>query len=46
LYEFAHEGIGDDLAKVKENVDTRHKWIWELDLPGEVERAKRLMYSK
>jgi salicylate hydroxylase len=46
LYEFAHEGIGDDLTKIKENVDTRHLWIWEVDLPGEVERAKRLMHSK
>ena len=46
LYEFAHEGISDDLAKVKEKLDTRHNWIWEL--PGEVERAKKLtcMYSK
>lgn len=45
VYGFAHDGIGDDLAKVKENVDSRHQWIWEVDLPGEVERAKKLMSS-
>ena len=46
LYDFVHEGIGDDLVKVKENVDHRHTWIWEIDLPGEVEKAKRILYSK
>jgi salicylate hydroxylase len=46
LYEFVHEGIGDDLAKVKGNFDTRHKWIWEVDLPGEAERAKKIMMSR
>jgi salicylate hydroxylase len=46
LYEFVHEGIGEDLAKAKENVDTRHRWIWEADLLEDVERAKRLMHSK
>ena len=46
LYDFLHEGIGDDLAEVKANVDTRHSWIWEIDLPAEAERAKRFMNSK
>ena len=46
LYDFVHEGIGDDLAKVKENVDIRHKWIWEIDLPGEVEKAKKSLKSR
>lgn len=46
LYEFCHEGIGADLAKLKENVATRHLWIWEVDLPAEVERAKKIMASE
>jgi salicylate hydroxylase len=28
LYELVHESIGQDLAKVKENVDIRYRWIW------------------
>ena len=45
LYDFVHDGIGDDLAKVKENVDARHTWIWEVDLPREVAEAKRIVNS-
>jgi hypothetical protein len=33
----------DDLDKVKENLETRWNWIWNIDLPGELERAKHLM---
>jgi salicylate hydroxylase len=39
VYEFAHDAVGTDLVKVKENLDRRHAWIWEEDLPGEVEGA-------
>jgi salicylate hydroxylase len=46
VFESVHDGIGDDLAKVKESVDSRHQWIWEVDLLGEAERAKKLLISK
>ena len=36
---FFHEGDGDDLEKLKENVRSRY-WMWDIDLPGEVERAR------
>lgn len=45
VYELVHEGIGDDLAKVKQNLDSRHIWIWMEDLPGEVEMAMDLLRS-
>ena len=40
---FVQQGVGDDLVKIKENLDTRFAWIWEIDLPGEAQRAKRLL---
>lgn len=39
VYELVHNGIEDDLVKVKQNLDSRHTWIWKEDLPGEVEGA-------
>lgn len=43
VYELVHEGVGDDLVKVKQNLDSRHAWIWTEDLPAEVERAMEFM---
>jgi hypothetical protein len=31
--------MGSDLAKIKENLDSRLSWIWDVDLLGEVERG-------
>jgi salicylate hydroxylase len=35
VYELVHDDIGDDLAKVKENLKNRHEWIWTENLPRE-----------
>lgn len=43
LYEFEGEGIGDDIVKMKENLDVRYKWIWEVNLDQELENAKLLL---
>ena len=43
LYYLSLDGVGADLDKVKRNVDTRHTWIWEEDLEGEVREARELM---
>ena len=43
VYSMIDEEIGEDLRKMKRDVDERHRWIWEVDLPGEVERAKGLL---
>lgn len=32
LYDFQGEGIGDDVQKLKKNLDERYKWIWDDDL--------------
>ncbi|KAH9209788.1 hypothetical protein DL95DRAFT_449175 [Leptodontidium sp. 2 PMI_412] len=39
IWGFAGEGIGRDLEKMKANADVRMNWIWDIDLPGEVERG-------
>ena len=31
---------GNDLASIKENLQTRYRWIWEEDLGKELELAK------
>ena len=46
VYSMMKEGIGEDLGRIKADVDERHRWIWEVDLPGEVERAKGLLGIK
>jgi salicylate hydroxylase len=37
-----HEEDGDDLEKLRENVRNRY-WMWDIDLQGEVERARSIM---
>ena len=46
LYQLALDGVGEDLEKVKENVDTRHTWLWEELLEGEVVEARKIMGSE
>ena len=39
--EYGFEGPqGDDLEKIKEDLQTRFRWIWEEDLEKELEMAK------
>lgn len=39
MIEFVSPEFGNDLAKIKENLDQRMHWIWDVDLKGEVQRA-------
>ena len=39
---FFHEDDGDDLEKLKGNVRTRY-WMWDIDLPAEVEKARAII---
>lgn len=43
LYEF--ELVGDDLEAIEENFTTRMKWIWDVDLQEELERAFTILRS-
>lgn len=35
----AEEGIGNDFEKLKENLNARMSWIWDIDLLGEISRG-------
>ena len=46
LWEFELEGVRDDIEKFRENVSKRMDWIWNEDLPAEVEEAKKIMLQE
>lgn len=39
IIEFVAPGLGSDLAKIKDNLDQRMNWIWDVDLQAEIQRA-------
>lgn len=43
LYDLMLPGVMDDWEKVKQNLGTSRKWIWEHDLGADVGEAERLM---
>jgi salicylate hydroxylase len=43
LYDFELEG--DDLDKIEKNFTQRTRWIWNVDLPAEIERAKKIYHG-
>lgn len=43
LYDLMLPGVMDDWEKVKRNLSTSRKWIWEHDLEADVTEAERLM---
>ena len=45
VYELVCDGIGADLQKVRDSLESRHEWIWTEDLPREVDLAESLLNS-
>ncbi|MGJ7459315.1 salicylate 1-monooxygenase [Halomonas sp. RA08-2] len=43
VYEYAGEGIGDDEAKLIENLETRFEWLWNHDPQDDVVAARRVL---
>lgn len=43
VYEYAGEGIGDDEAKLIENLETRFDWLWNHDPEEDVVAARRVL---
>ncbi|KAK0118322.1 hypothetical protein ONS95_012616 [Cadophora gregata] len=39
IWGFSGKGIGRDFEKIKENLDVRMKWMWDVDLLSEVKRG-------
>lgn len=46
LYDLEAEGVGDDADKLRENLATRYKWIWEKDLEGDLAEAVGMLGVK
>ncbi|KAI0905198.1 mannitol 1-phosphate dehydrogenase 2 [Ustulina deusta] len=42
LWDFELEGHGDDVDALQRNMDSRMHWIWNVDLPAELERARAI----
>lgn len=40
LFQMRHPGIEDDIGKIKEELKTRQRWIWDIDLDQHLEEAK------
>ncbi|KAH8651215.1 hypothetical protein BX600DRAFT_473246 [Xylariales sp. PMI_506] len=36
---YASPDVGDDLGKMKQNLDTRMNWLWDIDLNREIQRG-------
>ena len=45
LYDLEDADAGDDLEKVRRNLDVRQRWIWDHDLTRDLVRAKESMRS-
>ncbi|KAI9795583.1 MAG: hypothetical protein M1835_005495 [Candelina submexicana] len=43
VYDFEGKGIGDDLEKIKKDLDTRYDWIWEENLDQDLKDARQLL---
>ncbi|KAI0399614.1 mannitol 1-phosphate dehydrogenase 2 [Xylaria palmicola] len=42
LWDFELESHGDDVDTMQRNMESRMRWIWNVDLPAELERAKAI----
>lgn len=40
LFQMRHAGVGDDLEKLKQNLQVRQKWIWEMNMNEHLEEAR------
>lgn len=39
------DGIMDDEAKLKETFSNRFRWLWDVDIEGQADRAKKIMLN-
>lgn len=39
------DGVGDDAEKLRNTFQERMKWLWDLDVQGQVEQAREKMIS-
>jgi salicylate hydroxylase len=41
LFQMRHPGIQDDVERIKEELRTRQRWIWDIDLDEHLDEAKK-----
>lgn len=46
LYELEKEGVWDDVDKLRENLGTRYKWVWEKKLEEDLAEAMGMLGGK
>ncbi|KAF2705604.1 mannitol 1-phosphate dehydrogenase 2 [Pleomassaria siparia CBS 279.74] len=46
LFDFELEGLGDDLERFEKIYTERMRWVWDVDLEGEVEKARKIYLQK
>ena len=45
-YDLENEDVGDDVQKLKRNLDERQRWIWDHDLEGDMVKAREMMMEE
>lgn len=40
------QGVNDDEEKLKKTFQSRFGWLWDLDVQGQAERARKIMLDK
>ncbi len=46
IYEFEDEKLGTDLDMIKQTLETRYNWIWNVDLPHQLKKAQDIMETR
>ena len=45
LFQMRYPGIEDNVEKIKEELRTRQRWIWDIDLDEHLKEAKRELHK-
>jgi salicylate hydroxylase len=40
-----YEGVGDDAQKLKDTWQERFRWLWDVDIEEQAEKARRIMFD-
>ena len=46
VYQFEDEKLGSDLDLIKWTLEMRYNWIWDEDLPTQLQKAEDIMHMK
>jgi salicylate hydroxylase len=46
LYQYRKLGVGDDLGKIRVDLENMQRWIWDMDVETYVQEAKEILGKK